>query len=173
MVWALMQSIGEVTTMFPIAGGFIEASSFKSWLWSRMLTKVKHAGRFVDPAFSFSMAWMYYFMWSVFLGSGEIVNSVSIPTSLISIHRMERCYPHSSILGARGQNANVGMGPHLLGTLLGPLHLRYCGLWRAGVLPRMVQDLLPCCLFLHLIPGQCWCLWQWLHWISVLDASPR
>lgn len=51
-VWALMQSIGEVTTMFPIAGGFIE-----------------HAGRFVDPAFSFSMAWMYYFMWSVFLGS--------------------------------------------------------------------------------------------------------
>ncbi|KAN0090016.1 putative arginine permease [Hyaloscypha variabilis] len=52
IVWALMQSIGEVTTMFPIAGGFIE-----------------HAGRFVDPAFSFSMAWMYYFMWSVFLGS--------------------------------------------------------------------------------------------------------
>ena len=26
MVWALMQSIGEVTTMFPIAGGFIEVS---------------------------------------------------------------------------------------------------------------------------------------------------
>ncbi|ROV90229.1 hypothetical protein VMCG_10244 [Cytospora schulzeri] len=52
MVWALMQSIGEVTTMFPIAGGFIE-----------------HATRFVDPAFSFSMAWMYYFMWSVFLAS--------------------------------------------------------------------------------------------------------
>ncbi|CZR59981.1 related to amino acid transporters [Phialocephala subalpina] len=52
MVWALMQSIGEVTTAFPIAGGFIE-----------------HANRFVDPAFSFSMAWMYYFMWSVFLGS--------------------------------------------------------------------------------------------------------
>ncbi|KUI71115.1 hypothetical protein VM1G_07281 [Cytospora mali] len=52
MVWALMQSIGEVTTMFPIAGGFIE-----------------HATRFVDPAFSFSMAWMYYFMWSVFLPS--------------------------------------------------------------------------------------------------------
>lgn len=24
MVWALMQSVGEVTTMFPIAGGFIE-----------------------------------------------------------------------------------------------------------------------------------------------------
>lgn len=48
-----MQSIGEVTTMFPIAGGFIE-----------------HAARFVDPAFSFSIAWMYYFMWSVFLGSG-------------------------------------------------------------------------------------------------------
>jgi amino acid permease len=26
MVWALMQSIGEVTTMFPVAGGFIEVS---------------------------------------------------------------------------------------------------------------------------------------------------
>jgi len=26
-VWALMQSVGEVTTMFPIAGGFIEVSS--------------------------------------------------------------------------------------------------------------------------------------------------
>ena len=26
-VWALMQSIGEVTTMFPIAGGFIEVRS--------------------------------------------------------------------------------------------------------------------------------------------------
>lgn len=45
VVWALMQSIGEVTTMFPIAGGFIE-----------------HAARFVDPAFSFAMAWLYYFM---------------------------------------------------------------------------------------------------------------
>lgn len=29
----------------------------------------QHATRFVDPAFSFSMAWLYYFMWSVFLGS--------------------------------------------------------------------------------------------------------
>lgn len=47
-----MQSIGEVTTMFPIAGGFIE-----------------HATRFVDPAFGFAVAWLYYFMWSVFLGS--------------------------------------------------------------------------------------------------------
>jgi amino acid permease len=27
MVWALMQSVGEVTTMFPIAGGFIEVST--------------------------------------------------------------------------------------------------------------------------------------------------
>ncbi|RMZ91362.1 hypothetical protein DV736_g1380, partial [Chaetothyriales sp. CBS 134916] len=52
IVWALMQSVGEVTTMFPIAGGFIE-----------------HANRFVDPAFGFAIAWMYYFMWSVFLGS--------------------------------------------------------------------------------------------------------
>ncbi|RMZ85041.1 hypothetical protein DV738_g5, partial [Chaetothyriales sp. CBS 135597] len=52
VVWALMQSIGEVTTMFPIAGGFIE-----------------HANRFVDPALGFAIAWTYYFMWSMFLGS--------------------------------------------------------------------------------------------------------
>lgn len=52
MVWALMQSVGEVTTMFPIAGGFFE-----------------HATRFVYLAFSFSMAWLYYFMWSVFLAA--------------------------------------------------------------------------------------------------------
>lgn len=30
----------------------------------------KHAGRFVDPALSFAMSWLYYFMWSVFLASG-------------------------------------------------------------------------------------------------------
>ncbi|KUI61077.1 General amino acid permease AGP3 [Cytospora mali] len=37
MVWALMQSIGEVTTMFPIAGGFIEywvpEEKFPLWGW--------------------------------------------------------------------------------------------------------------------------------------------
>jgi amino acid transporter len=72
IVWALMQSVGEVTTMFPIAGGFVEVRHI------RVLTNIdktnkfpQHAGRFVDPAFSFAMAWMYYFMWSVFLGSGQ------------------------------------------------------------------------------------------------------
>ena len=52
VVWAMMQSVGEVTTMFPIPGGFIE-----------------HAGRFVDPALSFAMSWLYYLMWSAFSGS--------------------------------------------------------------------------------------------------------
>jgi amino acid transporter len=48
-----MQSLGEVTTMFPIHGGFVE-----------------HMGRFVDPALSFAVAWLYYLMWSVFLAAG-------------------------------------------------------------------------------------------------------
>ncbi|KAK7179456.1 amino acid permease [Paraphaeosphaeria sporulosa] len=52
-MWFLMQSVGEMTTLFPIHGGFVE-----------------HAGRFVDPALSFSMSWLYYLMWSVFLASG-------------------------------------------------------------------------------------------------------
>ncbi|PYH81908.1 AAT family amino acid transporter, variant [Aspergillus uvarum CBS 121591] len=52
IVWALMQSLGEVTTMFPIAGGFIE-----------------HATRFVDPSFGFALAWIYYLMWCVLLAT--------------------------------------------------------------------------------------------------------
>ncbi|RMD44829.1 hypothetical protein DV735_g425, partial [Chaetothyriales sp. CBS 134920] len=70
VVWALMQSIGEVTTMFPIAGGFIE-----------------HANRFVDPALGFSIAWTYYFMWSVFLGS-EWNGAILILRYWISDERM-------------------------------------------------------------------------------------
>lgn len=52
-MWFLMQSVGEMTTLFPVHGGFVE-----------------HAGRFVDPALSFAMSWLYYLMWSVFLASG-------------------------------------------------------------------------------------------------------
>ncbi|KIX03054.1 uncharacterized protein Z518_06604 [Rhinocladiella mackenziei CBS 650.93] len=51
-VWILMQSVGELTTLFPIHGGFVE-----------------HAGRFVDPALSFAMSWLHYLMWSVFLAA--------------------------------------------------------------------------------------------------------
>jgi amino acid transporter len=84
MVWALMQSVGEVTTMFPIAGGFIEVrlsfcfrpfpSSAKTEVLPFLIIlflPTQHATRFVDPAFSFSMAWLYYFMWSVFLAAGK------------------------------------------------------------------------------------------------------
>ncbi|CAI7636515.1 unnamed protein product [Penicillium glandicola] len=51
-VWILMQSVGEVATLFPVHGGFVE-----------------HCDRFVDPALSFAVSWLYYFMWSVFLAS--------------------------------------------------------------------------------------------------------
>ncbi len=49
-----MQSVGEVTTMFPVHGGFIE-----------------HTNRFVDPALSFALSWLYYIMWSIYLPSGK------------------------------------------------------------------------------------------------------
>jgi amino acid permease len=64
-VWSLMQSLGEVTTLFPIHGGFIE-----------------HMGRFVDPALSFAVAWLYYLMWSVFLASGQFLPSIPEPAWL-------------------------------------------------------------------------------------------
>ncbi|KAJ5935420.1 hypothetical protein N7466_004967 [Penicillium verhagenii] len=51
-VWILMQSVGEVATLFPLHGGFVE-----------------HCDRFVDPAMSFAVSWLYYFMWSVFLAA--------------------------------------------------------------------------------------------------------
>ncbi|CDM28414.1 Amino acid/polyamine transporter I [Penicillium roqueforti FM164] len=51
-MWILMQSVGEVATLFPVHGGFVE-----------------HCDRFVDPALSFAVSWLYYFMWSVFLAS--------------------------------------------------------------------------------------------------------
>ncbi len=38
IVWALMQSVGEVTTMFPIAGGFIEVSPLSFLLLTPVLT---------------------------------------------------------------------------------------------------------------------------------------
>ncbi|CEJ61161.1 hypothetical protein PMG11_09701 [Penicillium brasilianum] len=53
-MWILMQSVGEVATLFPVHGGFVE-----------------HCDRFVDPALSFAVSWLYYFMWSVFLASGK------------------------------------------------------------------------------------------------------
>ncbi|OQU97069.1 hypothetical protein CLAIMM_03070 [Cladophialophora immunda] len=60
-VWVLMQSVGEMTTLFPIHGGFVE-----------------HAGRFVDPALSFAMSWLYYLMWSVFLAAEDWNSAILI-----------------------------------------------------------------------------------------------
>ncbi|KAI5480380.1 Amino acid/polyamine transporter I [Pseudohyphozyma bogoriensis] len=70
IVWVLMQSLGEVTTLFPIHGGFVE-----------------HAGIFIDPAFSFAMAWLYYLMWAFFLGSdwnsAMLVIELWCPTTMV------------------------------------------------------------------------------------------
>jgi len=75
------------------------------------------------------------------------------------IGRVEWRYSHSSVLGFRGDNAYVGLGSHLLGVLLGPLYAWYSGIWRTGVLSRLVQDPLTRRLFLHFLLGQCRCLW--------------
>ncbi|KAI1075537.1 amino acid permease/ SLC12A domain-containing protein [Whalleya microplaca] len=45
-VFFVMQSLGEMSTLFPIQGAFIEL-----------------AGRFVDPAFAFSLGWNYWYLW--------------------------------------------------------------------------------------------------------------
>ncbi|KAI1343112.1 amino acid permease [Xylariaceae sp. FL0016] len=45
-VFFVMQSLGEMSTLFPVQGAFIEL-----------------AGRFIDPAFSFSLGWNYVYLW--------------------------------------------------------------------------------------------------------------
>lgn len=76
-----MQSLGEVTTLFPIHGGFIE-----------------HMGRFVDPALSFAVAWLYYFMWSVFLAAGWSITSFYAFLLRLIFCRLELSSPYPSIL---------------------------------------------------------------------------
>lgn len=74
-MWILMQSVGEVATLFPVHGGFVEVS-LNIWLLlstrhSNKCPCLQHCDRFVDPALSFAVSWLYYFMWSVFLASGK------------------------------------------------------------------------------------------------------
>ncbi|KAG6360878.1 hypothetical protein INS49_011945 [Diaporthe citri] len=45
-VYFVMQSLGEMSTLFPIQGAFIEL-----------------AGRFVDPSLAFSLGWNYFYLW--------------------------------------------------------------------------------------------------------------
>ncbi|KAI0199753.1 amino acid permease/ SLC12A domain-containing protein [Astrocystis sublimbata] len=45
-VFFVMQSLGEMATLFPVQGAFIEL-----------------AGRFVDPAVGFSLGWNYWYTW--------------------------------------------------------------------------------------------------------------
>ncbi|KAI0133648.1 amino acid permease [Xylariales sp. AK1849] len=45
-VFFVMQSLGEMSTLFPIQGAFVEL-----------------AGRFLDPAFAFSLGWNYWYLW--------------------------------------------------------------------------------------------------------------
>ena len=77
-MWILMQSVGEVATLFPVHGGFVEV---RPHTWIPLLidlsdgcTLSQHCDRFVDPALSFAVSWLYYFMWSVFLASGAWYN---------------------------------------------------------------------------------------------------
>jgi amino acid transporter len=45
-VFFVMQSLGEMSTLFPIQGAFVEL-----------------AGRFIDPALAFSLGWNYWYLW--------------------------------------------------------------------------------------------------------------
>ncbi|KAH8657933.1 amino acid permease [Xylariales sp. PMI_506] len=45
-VFFVMQCLGEMSTLFPIQGAFIELS-----------------GRFVDPSLAFSLGWNYFYLW--------------------------------------------------------------------------------------------------------------
>lgn len=45
-VFFVMQSLGEMSTLFPVQGAFIEL-----------------AGRFIDPAIGFSLGWNYWYQW--------------------------------------------------------------------------------------------------------------
>lgn len=84
---------------------------------------------------------------------------------------MERRYPDLTVLGTGDKDAYVWLGSHLLGLLFDSYHFGRCGLWRTGILSRMVQDYFPCRLLFHLDPCQRRRLWQWIHWLSVLDSS--
>lgn len=45
-VYFVMQCLGEMSTLFPVQGAFIEL-----------------AGRFVDPSLGFSLGWNYFYLW--------------------------------------------------------------------------------------------------------------
>lgn len=112
-----MQSVGEVTTMFPVHGGFIE-----------------HTNRFVDPALSFALSWLYYIMWSIYLPSGEYGLPFYFHTAAIlmrSFYRLECSSPNSELLDTRFDSSVLGVVPHILG-LLFCHHYSRCGCLRGG-----------------------------------------
>ncbi|KAI9739680.1 MAG: General amino acid permease [Cirrosporium novae-zelandiae] len=49
-IFITMQSLGEIATLFPTSGSFMEMG-----------------GRFVDPAMSFAFTWNYWYMWATFI----------------------------------------------------------------------------------------------------------
>ncbi|KAG4412649.1 hypothetical protein IFR04_014220 [Cadophora malorum] len=66
-VFFVTQSLGEMTTLFPLTGAFNE-----------------FAGRFVDPALTFALGWNYWYMWVTILaneynGAALILNYWNTP----------------------------------------------------------------------------------------------
>ncbi|ORY68656.1 amino acid permease [Pseudomassariella vexata] len=58
-VFFVMQCLGEMSTLFPIQGAFIEL-----------------AGRFVDPSLSFSLGWNYFYLWITNIASDFNASSI-------------------------------------------------------------------------------------------------
>ncbi|KAJ9150923.1 General amino acid permease AGP3 [Pleurostoma richardsiae] len=66
-VFFVMQSLGEMATLFPIKGAFVEM-----------------AGRWIDPALAFSLGWNYYYLWITNIAgdfnASSILMSYWVPT---------------------------------------------------------------------------------------------
>ncbi|UJR32571.1 hypothetical protein I4U23_020032 [Adineta vaga] len=59
IVFFVMQSLGEISTTIPVSGAFID-----------------FAGRFCDPALSFALGWIYWYLWITILANEY--NAISI-----------------------------------------------------------------------------------------------
>lgn len=65
LLWAVMQSLAEMAAFLSVSGTFDYS---KIWSCGHMVDDAagsfaNYAGRFIDPALSFSLGWNYAFLW--------------------------------------------------------------------------------------------------------------
>ena len=148
----MMQSVGEVTTMFPIAGGFIEVSLLCNHVKNSndidrdFLCLARRPLRRPRPLLRNVLA--------------LLPNVVSLPRL-----RMERRRNDPAILGASRKHATLGLDTSLPRSIQHNDNRRSWDLRRDRVLAWMVQTHLLGSMLLHLLPGQCRSFWKWIYWI--------